>query len=295
MPERVRAAVYVMAFCGLRFYELRGLRRWDVDVEAGVLHVRRQIQEVRGKGKVTREGKSTGSRTATTPSATAPLPFCIASPPRAGTSPAPLHSQRRVRRRPARTLSQQSPRRTPRVPRWDKSPSDTTLQEHDRRSHPGAAAQTLTWDAEGELSGVTSDENKNGTVEASEQDEYVYTADGERLVRKQDGGITVYLPGQELHVALNGAVSAKRYYGFAGTTVAVGTANGFGSVWSVLSDHHGTGTIQIANRRLVCTSQSTRPMAIAAASAKTSAGHEIRSHHSPAVLEVGASQANKLT
>ena len=73
MPERVRAAVYVMAFCGLRFSELRGLRRGDVDIEAGVLHVRQQIQEVRGKGKVTREGKSTASMN------TAPLPASVAT------------------------------------------------------------------------------------------------------------------------------------------------------------------------------------------------------------------------
>jgi len=73
MPERVRVAVYVMAFCGLRFSELRGLRRGDVDLDAGVLHVRRQIQEVTGKGKVTRAAKSTASMN------TAPLPSSVAS------------------------------------------------------------------------------------------------------------------------------------------------------------------------------------------------------------------------
>lgn len=73
MPERVRTAVYVMAYCGLRFSELRGLTRGDVDVDAGVIHVRRQVQQIRGQGKVVRKTKTTAS------TSTAPLPAAVAS------------------------------------------------------------------------------------------------------------------------------------------------------------------------------------------------------------------------
>ena len=73
MPEHVRVAVYVMAFCGLRFSELRGLQRGDVDPDNGVLHIRRQVQQVKGQGMVTRKTKSTAS------ASTAPLPSTVAA------------------------------------------------------------------------------------------------------------------------------------------------------------------------------------------------------------------------
>ncbi|WP_274993508.1 hypothetical protein, partial [Promicromonospora iranensis] len=84
------------------------------------------------------------------------------------------------------------------------------------RTVAGAAEQVLTWDAEGELASVSSDENGDGSVAESESDEFVYSADGDRLVRTQDGDTTVYLPGQEITLdGDTGAVSAKRYYTFA--------------------------------------------------------------------------------
>lgn len=82
----------------------------------------------------------------------------------------------------------------------------------------------------------------------SESDEFVYSADGDRLVRTQDGDTTVYLPGQEITLdGDTGAVSAKRYYTFAGQTVAVRTGNLGDSVTSVFNDPQGTGVIQIGN------------------------------------------------
>ncbi len=50
MPERLRLAVLLMAWCALRYGEAAELRRADVDLRRGVLHVRRGV--VRAGGKV---------------------------------------------------------------------------------------------------------------------------------------------------------------------------------------------------------------------------------------------------
>ncbi|MDO5503479.1 MAG: site-specific integrase [Actinomycetia bacterium] len=49
MPERFRALVVLGAWCGLRFGELTELRRKDVDMTTGVLHVRRGVVRVQGQ------------------------------------------------------------------------------------------------------------------------------------------------------------------------------------------------------------------------------------------------------
>jgi integrase len=46
MPERYRVAVYVAAYCGLRAGELWALRRCDVDLLHGELHVRRALKDI---------------------------------------------------------------------------------------------------------------------------------------------------------------------------------------------------------------------------------------------------------
>jgi integrase len=51
MPARFQALVLIGAWCGLRFGELAELRRGDLDLDAGVLHVRRGV--VRHGGQVT--------------------------------------------------------------------------------------------------------------------------------------------------------------------------------------------------------------------------------------------------
>lgn len=91
-----------------------------------------------------------------------------------------------------------------------------------------------TWDAEGEL------------VSAG-GDDYVYGASGNRLVRSDANGLTVYLPGgQEINID-GDEVSATRYYTFAGTTVAVRTAAGLGGVSSLVSDHQGSVIASVPN------------------------------------------------
>ncbi len=114
------------------------------------------------------------------------------------------------------------------------------------RDVAGQAAQSLTWDREGELRTVTADDDGDGSVQVDESHEYVYSADGDRLVRTQGGTTTVYLPGQELTVT-TGGVQATRYYTFAGQTVGVRTGSSFADVTSIFADHHQTGGLQIAN------------------------------------------------
>jgi RHS repeat-associated protein len=92
-----------------------------------------------------------------------------------------------------------------------------------------------TWDAEGEL--TTAGDTSN-----------VYDADGNRIVRTDSNGTTVYAGGQEIHITTSGTVKATRYYAFAGKTVAVRTDRGLGNgVTSLVSDHHGTPIAAIPN------------------------------------------------
>jgi RHS repeat-associated protein len=78
------------------------------------------------------------------------------------------------------------------------------------RKTSSGATQKLDWDPEGRLAKVT---------EAGKVTEFVYGATGERLIRRDPGGTTVYLTGQELRVA--GTVkTATRYYSHGGQVVA---------------------------------------------------------------------------
>src|SRR5439155_24539994 len=57
------------------------------------------------------------------------------------------------------------------------------------RPTPNAGQQTLTWDAEGHLATA---QDSTGTSS------YIYDVDGNRLIRKDPSGKTLYLPQQEL-------------------------------------------------------------------------------------------------
>ena len=70
------------------------------------------------------------------------------------------------------------------------------------RDPADGAAQALTWDAEGRLTQVSEAGSTVG--------EYVYSADGDRLVRREGGVTTVYLPGgEELSRDASGVVKAS--------------------------------------------------------------------------------------
>ncbi|MCW4384189.1 polymorphic toxin-type HINT domain-containing protein [Salinibacterium sp. SYSU T00001] len=103
--------------------------------------------------------------------------------------------------------------------------------EHDRE---------YSWDAEGML--VTADDLSDGA-----QEDYVYDASGNRLIRTDTAGTTVYLPGGQ-EVLINGdSITAARYYSFAGTTVATRTGAGLGEVFSLVTDHHGSTLAAVPN------------------------------------------------
>ncbi|WP_423461987.1 RHS repeat domain-containing protein [Promicromonospora sp. MS192] len=130
------------------------------------------------------------------------------------------------------------------------------------RALAGQSAQTLAWDAEGELTSVAQDGNGDGdTADANETDKYLYSADGERLVRTQDGASTLYLPGgAELTAYADGrAPTANRYYAFAGKTITVRAAVGALGQTTVIPDHHGTPMLQVNQATNTATRQYTDP------------------------------------
>lgn len=94
---------------------------------------------------------------------------------------------------------------------------------------PGTGSQNLTWDAESRLASVTA---AGSTVETN-----IYDADGNRLIRRDATGTTLYLPGQELRRDTAGTITGTRYYTFNGKTVA--SRNPAGLTW-FYTDHQGT-------------------------------------------------------
>ncbi|MFH8795565.1 polymorphic toxin-type HINT domain-containing protein [Streptomyces sp. NPDC017941] len=90
--------------------------------------------------------------------------------------------------------------------------------------------QDLTWDATGKL--------RRSAKPDTEATTFSYDASGSRLLRKEPGKQTLYLPGMELSLdTATRAVEATRYYSFAGQTVATRTPKG---VQFLAGDHHGT-------------------------------------------------------
>ncbi|WP_433517010.1 RHS repeat-associated core domain-containing protein [Nonomuraea sp. CA-143628] len=95
-------------------------------------------------------------------------------------------------------------------------------------------AQKLEWDAEGRLSKVT----EGGKVSS-----YVYDVEGNRLLRRDPGSTTLYLPGMELRLdQAADKVEGTRFYVHDTVQVAVRTVKG---VSFVANDHHGTGELAI--------------------------------------------------
>ena len=105
-----------------------------------------------------------------------------------------------------------------------------------KRPAPGGGEQDLVWDELNQLTEVT---KAGGSVARM-----VYDADGARILRQQGTTTTLYVAGNE--ISLNTAtsvVSANRYYGHAGHTVAVRTGASNDAVTTLVSDWVvGTGT-----------------------------------------------------
>ncbi|GHJ47650.1 hypothetical protein Cs7R123_49920 [Catellatospora sp. TT07R-123] len=107
------------------------------------------------------------------------------------------------------------------------------------RDPAGPASQQLAWDPEGHLKSVT---DGAGTTD------YIYDADGNRLISHDPTGATLYLPGgQEVRRTTGQPTKATRYYNHLGTIYAVRTAAGL--TWQV-ADHHGTSEVGISATNL---------------------------------------------
>ncbi|MEV0734004.1 RHS repeat-associated core domain-containing protein [Polymorphospora sp. NPDC050346] len=99
----------------------------------------------------------------------------------------------------------------------------------------GTGSQVLTWNPEGKLESST---DSTGTTT------YIYDADGNRLIRRDPAGKTLYLPGQELRYTNTTAdTTCTRYYTYGGSLVASRTAAGL--TW-LASDHQGTANVSVS-------------------------------------------------
>ncbi|MCA2214104.1 polymorphic toxin-type HINT domain-containing protein [Jidongwangia harbinensis] len=108
-------------------------------------------------------------------------------------------------------------------------------------TRPGpTAGQTLTWDAEGRPVKVE---------ESGQAITNLFDADGNRLLRRDSKGTTLFLPGQEIRRTLTGGTTATmsgtRYYSFAGGTVATRTMPGTQTLSWLFGDHQGTQHVSV--------------------------------------------------
>lgn len=103
----------------------------------------------------------------------------------------------------------------------------------------GQGNQVLHWDDAGRLTSIT-----GGTAGTSN---FIYDADGELLLQKDQGQTILYLPGQQitLNTSTNTATGV-RYYPLPGGGTAVRTGSGTNYKF-VISDHHGTGELLLDN------------------------------------------------
>ncbi|HZX01402.1 RHS repeat-associated core domain-containing protein [Kribbella sp.] len=101
------------------------------------------------------------------------------------------------------------------------------------RSLAGGAPERFSWDQDGRLAATT------GTKSSS----YVYDADGNRLLRKDPSGTTLFLGDTELLLRPDNSLLGTRYYSYGGQTIAV-RAGATQLSW-VSSDNHNTGTVSV--------------------------------------------------
>ncbi|MFG3705945.1 RHS repeat-associated core domain-containing protein [Micromonospora sp. NPDC047670] len=112
--------------------------------------------------------------------------------------------------------------------------SKTDTYTHDKAGNMlTRQGQDLNWDAEGQLQSIG-------------DTSFLYDADGNRLIRRDPSGTTLYLGGLEIHRSTAGTTTSTRYYG----NFAVRTSAGLN--WLV-SDHQGTANITIRASDLAVT------------------------------------------
>jgi RHS repeat-associated protein len=100
----------------------------------------------------------------------------------------------------------------------------------------GAASQALTWNDEGKVAKST---------DSTGDTTFTYDADGNRLIRRDPTGATLFLPGGlEIRKPKTGNAVGTRYYSHAGSTIAVRTPSAL--TWLV-NDHQGTATATVSS------------------------------------------------
>ncbi|MDG4765729.1 polymorphic toxin-type HINT domain-containing protein [Solwaraspora sp. WMMD406] len=123
-----------------------------------------------------------------------------------------------------------------------------TTGGHTEQRTVDGVTQTLYWDAEGRLA---------ATTQTGLDTTYVYDTSGNRLLRRDATGTTLYLGHTELRrTNANGQIDGTRYYHHNGATVAVRTVTGL--TW-LIPDHHGTHQIAIDPTTLDLTHRRTLP------------------------------------
>ncbi|MFY1633364.1 polymorphic toxin-type HINT domain-containing protein [Solwaraspora sp. WMMB335] len=125
---------------------------------------------------------------------------------------------------------------------------DYTAGGHTSTRAVDGVTQTLTWDPEGRLA---------TTTQPGLDTTNIYDADGNRLLRRDATGTTLYLGHTELRRdAGSGQIDGTRYYHHSGATIAVRTITGL--TW-LIPDHHGTNQIAIDPTTLDLTRRRTLP------------------------------------
>ncbi|MGW4115107.1 RHS repeat-associated core domain-containing protein [Actinosynnema sp. NPDC004786] len=126
------------------------------------------------------------------------------------------------------------------------APGGTTLDQYgydalgNTTSRPG---QVLEWDVEGKLVKVTA---------AGKVSEFLYAADGTRLIRRDGDATTLYLGDQELRLAKGATTpTSTRYYSFGGRVVAM--REGKTNVSWLASDHQGTTQLAVNRSTMTVT------------------------------------------
>ncbi|WUH89250.1 sugar-binding protein [Streptomyces sp. NBC_00433] len=114
----------------------------------------------------------------------------------------------------------------------------------------GGVEQTLTWDGEGRLTQVATDDGKTTS--------YVYDADGNRLIARTGSGGTLYLGGTEVTAATGSATAhATRYYDLGDGNQAMRTDDN--KVYFLIADSQDTGQLQVDSAGLAMQQRRTTP------------------------------------
>ncbi|MEV8534919.1 polymorphic toxin-type HINT domain-containing protein, partial [Streptomyces sp. NPDC051211] len=97
--------------------------------------------------------------------------------------------------------------------------------------------QTLDWNVSGQLEKVTKGTDTTG---------FVYDASGNRLIKRDKTGTTLYLPGTEVKLTAAGKLEGTRYYAHPAGPVMVKTAkDGVITTSYLMGDHNGTATTAV--------------------------------------------------